>query len=144
MQIFMNFNYHALRILPIMALFYVLGYSALAAAETPQTAACPKGGMAHQHMGHSAGNGMAQNAAGAAIQQLADAQCSSCHGVNGISINDNIPNLSGQELVYLCGWLAGCRNQGDKCEGHEDIAGKLSDQDIVNFAEFYAHLPAHW
>lgn len=83
-----------------------------------------------QHMMHSP------------IAKQAEEQCSSCHGSDGVGINDNIPNLAGQESMYMCGWLAGCRKQGDKCEGHEDLAGKFSDHEIVEFAEFYANLPS--
>ncbi|GAB1718948.1 MAG: hypothetical protein NTAFB09_06790 [Nitrosospira sp.] len=85
--------------------------------------------------------GGSENKAGA---KRAKAECSSCHGTdgNGISETDDIPNLAGQEFIYLCAWLEACRKQGEKCEGHEDIAAQLSNQDIADLAMFYAHLPS--
>ncbi len=92
-------------------------------------------------MGHATDMGGSENKAGA---KRAEAECSSCHGTdgNGISASDDVPNLAGQEFIYLCSWLNACRKQGKKCEGHEDIAAQLSDQDIVDLAMFYAHLPS--
>lgn len=113
-------------------------------AEPAQSLACPVSS-GHHHLGHQHSDHMSHSGGMAAnnrITQLAEGQCSSCHGTNGTGVSDNIPNLAGQESLYMCGWLAGCRQQGDKCEGHEDIAGKLSDQDIVDLAEYYAQLPS--
>lgn len=81
-----------------------------------------------------------------AVVKLADDQCSSCHGRdgNGISKSDDVPNVAGQDPMYLCAWLDVCRKQGKKCESHEDIAAQLTDQNIVDLAEFYAHSPSKW
>ena len=137
----MKFTYHSKLAFPTTALLLcLLGFSGPTRAEAPQSASCP-GGMAHHHSGHGSGGMETQHGA---IAKQAETECSNCHGLNGIGINDKIPNLAGQESSYMCGWLAGCRIQGDKCEGHEDIAGKLSDRDIIDFAEFYAHLPTTW
>jgi len=110
------------------------------ATDIPHSGSCP----AHQHMGHGSQPSVGDNhdTHHSPIAQFADSQCSSCHGTKGISINDNIPNLADQNSLYLCGWLVGCRQQGEQCEGHEDIASKLTDQSIIELAEFYAHLPS--
>lgn len=75
---------------------------------------------------------------------LAEKECSSCHGAdgNGVNASNDVPNLAGQDFMYMCAWLDECRKQGKKCEGHEDIAAKFSNQDIVGLAMFYSHLPS--
>lgn len=79
------------------------------------------------------------------IEKHAEADCSSCHGSdgNGVNPSDDVPNLAGQDFMYLCSWLDVCRSQGKKCDGHEDIAAQLSDHDIIGFAMFYTHLPSN-
>jgi cytochrome c553 len=80
----------------------------------------------------------------AVVAKHAETECSSCHGTdgNGVNASDDVPNLAGQEFMYMCAWLDVCRKQGKKCESHEDIAAQLSDHDIVELAMFYAHLPS--
>lgn len=92
-------------------------------------------------------SGMAtNNNAIKSVGKLAEAQCSNCHGIdgNGVNASDDVPNLAGQEFMYLCAWLSECRKRGNKCEGHEDIAAHLSDHDIVGLAMFYTHSPSKW
>jgi cytochrome c553 len=123
-------------------LFALLGFSSLSHA-VHLSGSCP---LNHRHMGHGRGNPAEMGMGGGEIQQgekLADAQCSNCHGTHGISTADDIPNLAGQEPLYLCAWMDKCRKQGVKCEAHEDIAAKLSDQDIIGLSEFYAHIHDH-
>jgi cytochrome c553 len=105
-------------------------------AAPAQSGSCP---VDHEHMGHIADLAQTQISS---LKQRADSDCSSCHGTDGVSVSNNIPNLAGQESLYLCAWLEGCRKQGNQCEGHEDLAGKFTDLDIVNLSEYYAHLPA--
>ncbi len=120
----------------ILLLFLSLSGVSLA---VPQSGSCPVG---HLHAGHD----MSQSAeskkdsGNQTVEKLAEAECSNCHGLKGISVSDDVPNLAGQQFMYLCAWLDGCRTQGEKCEGHEDIAAKLTDQEIVDLSEFYAHL----
>jgi cytochrome c553 len=121
------------------ALICLMVLSSVAFA-VPQSGSCPAG---HLHKGH----GMSQDAETGRggngiriVEKLADAECSSCHGAKGISVSGDVPNLAGQQFMYLCAWLDGCRTQGEKCEGHEDIAAKLTDQEIVDLSEFYAHI----
>lgn len=130
----------------------------------PQTGSCPMsgsmGGMSHNHqdmghdmsMGHDMPMGHDMSHAGMdmgggggtddAIAKFADTQCSNCHGRYGISTSDGTPNLAGQKSMYMCAWLDGCRKQGDQCEGHEDIAGKWTDQQIMDLSEYYSNLPS--
>ena len=141
----MQYNFPSKSILMAASLLCLLVFSSLSQA-VRLSGTCPFG---HAHMGHDmAGMDMGgmDMGGGQSGGQLADAQCSSCHGEdgNGISKSDDVPNLAGQDSIYLCAWLDVCRKQGAKCESHEDIAAQLSDQNIVDLAEFYAHLPAKW
>jgi len=129
------------------ALLCLLGFSSAPQA-VQLTGSCPTS-TGHHHMGHDMGHSTKMDmgrGTNTAVEKLADAQCSSCHGTdgNGISASDDVPNLAGQESVYLCAWLDVCRKQGKKCESHEDIAAQLTDQNIVDLAEFYAHSPSKW
>lgn len=119
-------------ILIVSTLLCLLGFSGVSHT-VRLSGSCPRG--------HAMGVSDSENKAGA---KRAEAECSSCHGTdgNGISASDDVPNLAGQEYMYLCAWLDACRKQGEKCESHEDIAAQLSDQDIVDLAMFYAHLPS--
>ena len=80
-----------------------------------------------------------------AVAKRAEAECSNCHGTdgNGVNATDDVPNLAGQDFMYMCAWLSECRKKGKQCEGHEDIAAQLSDHDIVGLAMFYTHLPSN-
>jgi hypothetical protein len=37
----------------------------------------------------------------AAGKARAESACAACHGVNGVSVSDTIPNLAGQKSAYL-------------------------------------------
>lgn len=106
------------------------------------TGSCPKeltGGI-HMGMNHS-GHGESQAQDLGAAGRLSDAECVNCHGVHGISRASDVPNLAGQNGLYLCEWLEGCRSEGKQCESHEDIAGKLTDEDILGLSALYASMP---
>ncbi|GEM_PF-1458507 len=90
-------------------------------------------------------SGMTMGDANKSGAKQAEADCSSCHGIdgNGVSASNDVPYLAGQDFMYMCAWLDACRKQGKKCDGHEDIAAQLSDHDIVDLAMFYTHLPSN-
>jgi cytochrome c553 len=141
----MKNNIKTLSMVKILALLCFSGLSCGVFGAATQSGSCPAA-LGHHHMGHGMAGNAEMDMSGSEITaggKLAEAQCSNCHGRYGISISDTIPNLAGQESMYLCARMDGCRKQGAACEGHEDIAGKLSDQDIVDLSEFYAHLPAN-
>ena len=135
-------------ILTISTLVCILGLSGASLA-VPQSGSCPMPmGMGQQHvghgmsqMGHASGKDMGSSGTDA-VAKFANTECSNCHGRYGISTSDDTPNLAGQQSMYMCAWLDGCRKQGEKCEGHEDIAGKLTDQQIIDLSEFFANLPS--
>jgi cytochrome c553 len=141
----MKYNFKPKSILMASLLFVLLGFSSASLA-VRLSGSCPVG---HGHMGHAMAHAAGMDMGGGGtkgVEKLADDQCSSCHGRdgNGVSKSNDVPNLAGQESMYLCSWLDACRKQGKKCESHEDIAAKLSDRDIVDLAEFYAHSPSKW
>lgn len=68
--------------------------------------------------------------------------CTACHGDNGISISDDIPNLAGQKGKYLVTQLKNFRAGKRKNALMEPIAEGLSDQDIKDIVAYFAGLPA--
>jgi len=66
--------------------------------------------------------------------------CAGCHGQNGISNNDNWPNLAGQKKGYLVKQLKDFRS-GVRKDGQMSYWAKsLKDVDIENIAEYFSKL----
>ena len=70
----------------------------------------------------------------------AQAVCAACHGANGISIADNIPNLAGQRVAYLESQLRALKAGTRKAPSMNAIAGQLSADDIADVAAYFASL----
>ncbi|NQU62177.1 MAG: c-type cytochrome, partial [Rhodospirillales bacterium] len=79
--------------------------------------------------------------------------CMQCHGEQGISVNPMIPNLAGQNKLYLVKQLkefqAGPLSQGrpsGPAERHSRImkgqVKNLENNDLWNLASFFSELPA--
>ena len=77
----------------------------------------------------------------AAGKARAEAVCSACHGINGISVTDAIPNLAGQKAAYLASQLRQLKDGTRKNAIMGAIAAQLSPEDIGNVAAFYSSLP---
>jgi cytochrome c553 len=107
-----------------------------------ETGECPKDvmGGSHMSMNHS-GHDMSQMDMNSPAAKLADAECVNCHGVHGISHSKDVPHLAGQNELYLCEWLVACKKEGGKCESHEDIASKLTEENILGLSHFFASMP---
>ena len=71
-----------------------------------------------------------------------DAVCSACHGANGVSVSDAIPNLAGQRTAYLEAQLKALKDGSRKNGIMNAIAGQLSADDIANVAAYFSQLPA--
>jgi hemoglobin len=71
----------------------------------------------------------------------AEAVCSACHGINGVSVSDTIPNLAGQKAAYLASQLRQLKDGARKNAVMGAIASQLSPDDIANVAAFYSSLP---
>jgi cytochrome c553 len=71
----------------------------------------------------------------------ASAVCSACHGVNGVSVSDTIPNLAGQKARYLEAQLAALKDGSRKAPVMNAMAAQLSGDDIANVAAYFATQP---
>jgi cytochrome c553 len=67
--------------------------------------------------------------------------CAACHGANGVSVSDAIPNLAGQKPAYLEAQLKALREGTRKNPMMNPIAGQLKDDEIANVAAYFASLP---
>ena len=79
---------------------------------------------------------------------LAQQACSLCHGVRGVSVSPNFPNLAAQQPAYLVAQLTEFRSHSRQDpEGFEymwGIARSLTDDQIASIAAYYAaQPPAH-
>jgi cytochrome c553 len=77
----------------------------------------------------------------AAGKARVDAVCAACHGANGVSVADNIPNLAGQRPAYLEAQLRALKSGTRKNPLMNAMAAQLSNADIVNVAAYFASLP---
>jgi cytochrome c553 len=82
---------------------------------------------------------------------LAQQVCSNCHGITGVTVSPNFPNLAGQRPAYLAAQLKGFRSHGRQDPaGFEYMWGlsrSLTDEQIDGLAAYYAtqtpdHRPA--
>jgi len=74
--------------------------------------------------------------------------CSACHGANGVSVTDAIPNLAGQKALYIENQLKAFKDGVRKAPSPAHptatmaaIAAQLSPADMTNVAAFFASLP---
>lgn len=77
-------------------------------------------------------------------------RCQVCHGKFGIAKNPNIPNIAGQDFIYLkqqmLSFKTGRMEEGDGQEKRraaimEGQVRHLSEQDITDISLYYARLP---
>ena len=69
------------------------------------------------------------------------AVCSACHGANGVSVGDAIPNLAGQKPAYLEAQLKALKDGTRKNPVMNAIASQLTPDEISNVAAYFASLP---
>jgi len=74
--------------------------------------------------------------------------CSACHGLNGVSVTDAIPNLAGQRAIYIENQLKAFKEGTRKAPNPTHpaaimaaMASQLSPADITNVAAYFASLP---
>ena len=77
----------------------------------------------------------------AAGKARAESVCAACHGLNGVSVTDAIPNLAGQKSAYLASQLRQLKDGTRKNAVMGAIAAQLSPDDIANVAAHFASLP---
>ena len=81
-------------------------------------------------------------------KKRAEAVCGACHGVNGASVSDTIPNLGGQRAAYIEAQLNAFKSGARKAPNATSpiatmaaIATQLSPADMKDVAEYYSSLP---
>ena len=81
-------------------------------------------------------------------KDLAAAVCAACHGANGVSVSDALPNLAAQRAAYIEAQLKLYKDGTRKAPGAtsptlitQAIAARLSAEDIANAAAYFASLP---
>ena len=67
--------------------------------------------------------------------------CAACHGANGVSVSDAIPNLAAQRTGYLEAQLKALKDGTRKNPIMNAIAAQLSAEDIANVAAHFAAQP---
>jgi cytochrome c553 len=67
--------------------------------------------------------------------------CAACHGANGVSVADTIPNLAAQRAGYITAQLKALKDGTRKHDIMNPIAKQLSDDDIANVAAYFSSLP---
>lgn len=67
--------------------------------------------------------------------------CAACHGSNGVSVSDTIPNLAAQRAGYIESQLKALKDGTRKNPIMNPIAAQLSAEDIANVAAYFAAQP---
>ncbi|MBV9884095.1 MAG: cytochrome P460 family protein [Sphingomonadaceae bacterium] len=67
--------------------------------------------------------------------------CRACHGANGVSRNQHVPNLAGQQAAYLVLQLQAFKNGTRRNDVMQAIAAQLSDAEMNALAEYWHGLP---
>jgi len=88
-----------------------------------------------------AGSSLAHAADIEAGKARAATVCAACHGANGVSVSDSIPNLAAQREGYLAAQLRALKDGTRKNPVMNAIAAQLSAEDIASVAAYYAAQP---
>ena len=67
--------------------------------------------------------------------------CAACHGANGVSVSDSIPNLAAQREGYLAAQLKALKDGTRMNPVMNAIAAQLSAEEIANVAAWFAAQP---
>ena len=67
--------------------------------------------------------------------------CAACHGANGVSVSDGIPNLAAEKAAYIESQLKALKDGSRKNQIMGAIATQLSANDIANVAAYFASQP---
>jgi cytochrome c553 len=71
---------------------------------------------------------------------LSETSCASCHNIDGVSGNEDLPNLAGQRTIYLYRVLKAYRDGDRGDETMRDAVAFLSDDALLKVAIYYASL----
>jgi cytochrome c553 len=75
-------------------------------------------------------------------RQIAEAECSGCHGMDGAGKSAKIPNLAAQPADYLVEAMHAYREDRRHHAALKDLIAGLDETQIRNIAAFFASLPA--
>ncbi|MGD8430103.1 MAG: cytochrome c, partial [Ectothiorhodospiraceae bacterium] len=67
-------------------------------------------------------------------------QCQTCHGIDGLGRLPNVPNLAGQNEMYLAKQLRAFRSGERQAAQMSLIAASLTDEEIDNLAAWYSSI----
>lgn len=88
-----------------------------------------------------AGTPLAQAADIAAGKAKVEAVCAACHGANGISVSDSIPNLAAQRAGYIEAQLKALKDGSRKNPVMNAMAAQLTPAEIADVAAYFASQP---
>ncbi len=81
-------------------------------------------------------------------KRMATTVCAACHGANGVSVSDAIPNLAAQRAGYIEARLKAFKDGARPAQGTvsptanmDAIATQLNAEDIANVAAYFAAQP---
>ena len=76
----------------------------------------------------------------AAGRKLAQQKCATCHGIDGLARMPIAPHLAGENEIYIQTQLKAFRTGKRESEMMSVIAKTLSDEQIVDVADWYASI----
>jgi cytochrome c553 len=79
--------------------------------------------------------------AGETARDLAKAKCASCHGVDGMAVIPEAPNLAGQNRAYLVKQIMAFRSGERSDEKMSPVSLGLTDEEIAAAAGWYSAVP---
>lgn len=82
----------------------------------------------------------AASAADAAAGRAKAKACQTCHGIDGLAKQPNVPHLAGESDIYLTKQLKAFRDGERKDPQMSIMAKPLSDEDIANLAAWYSSI----
>lgn len=75
---------------------------------------------------------------------LANSQCASCHGLDGVSARSGAPFIAGVSQGYFINAMLGYSKGSRKNDSMQSIAKALSPTDLADISKYYAQLDTPW
>jgi cytochrome c553 len=80
-------------------------------------------------------------AAGDSAEGKSKAQlCAVCHGLDGVAMRPDVPNIGGESDLYLTKQLKAFRSGERQQEEMSIVAEELSDEDIADLVAWYSSI----